>query len=113
MLRLDLRRLILLLAMGTALLTLGFALYGNHQAKRELLLRQTLESNRAYAQKLAQSITHYLQSLQRQVAYSAAIIQKNLENENLLHLEVERLKEQNQSFNSVLVVDQNAHALAN
>lgn len=95
------------------MLTLSYTLYGGYQAERELLIRQTLESNRAYAQKLAQSTNHFLQSLQRQVAFSSAIIQDNLDDLNLLNAEVERLKEQSQSFNSVLVVDHNARALAN
>ena len=55
MLKIDLRRLILLLTVATALLMLANTFYAGYQVQRDLLMQQTLESNRSYALKLARS----------------------------------------------------------
>src|SRR5690606_27474125 len=109
---LDLRSLILVLALGTSLLTLSHTMHGSYQAERDLLLQQNLDSNQIYAQKLAQSTSHFLDNLQHQVAYSASMIQENLSNPLVLQTETQRLREQNLSFNSVVLTNHNALALA-
>ena len=110
----DLRRLILLLATASSLLTMGYTLYGAYSAERTLLIEQSLEKNRAYAQKLASSTDAFIANLQQQLRYSADILAGALPDAaQTLNDEVRRLKEQNNSFNSVLILDDKGRVLAN
>ena len=52
LLRFDLHRLILALAVLGVLATFGNSFYAIHQAQRQLLIDSTLEANRVYAAKL-------------------------------------------------------------
>src|SRR5690606_41098851 len=98
----DLRRLILLLATASSLLTMGYTLYGAYSAERSLLIEQALEKNRAYALKLASSTDAFIANLLQQLSYSAGVLERSRYiDEQLLIDEVQRLKEQNNSFNSV------------
>ena len=58
--KLNLRQLILLLTVSTAMLVLANTFYTSHQTQRELLIAQTLEANQAYAAKMASSIEDFL-----------------------------------------------------
>jgi len=53
--RLDLRRLILILAVTSAFVTLANSFYASYSVQRQLLIDNTLEANRGYATKLASS----------------------------------------------------------
>ena len=57
--RIDLRRLILLLATFSALVTLANGFYASYQVQRQQLMDSALESNRAYARKLAESVEDF------------------------------------------------------
>ncbi len=57
--KLNLRQLILLLTVSTAMLVLANTFYTSHQTQRELLIAQTLETNQAYAAKMASSIEDF------------------------------------------------------
>lgn len=109
----DLRRLILLLATSSSLLTLGYTLYGAYSAERSILLEQSLENNRAYALKLASSTDQFVDTLQQQLAYSARVLSLNMHQSWQLGAEAHRLKEQNNSFNSVLILNEEGKVLAN
>lgn len=109
----DLRRLILLLATSSSLLTLGYTLYGAYAAERSILIEQSLENNRAYALKLASSTDEFIDTLQQQLAYSARVLSLNMHQSWQLKAEAHRLKEQNNSFNSVLILDEEGTVLAN
>lgn len=103
--KLNLRQLILLLTVSTAMLVLGNTFYTSHQTQRELLIAQTLEANQAYASKMASSVEEFLSSAQQQLAFAAKDVLLADRNAKQLEHIVERLKEQTNSFNSVLVVD--------
>ena len=109
----DLRRLILLLATSSSLLTLGYTLYGAYAAERSILIEQSLENNRAYALKLASSTDEFIDTLQQQLAYSARVLSLSMHQPWQLKAESHRLKEQNNSFNSVLILDEEGRVLAN
>ncbi|WP_321268523.1 diguanylate cyclase [Alcaligenes faecalis] len=110
----DLRRLILLLATASSLLTMGYTLYGAYWAERTLLMDQALEKNRAYALKLASSTDAFIANLQQQLRYSANLLSGPApKTEQQLNAEVNRLHEQNNSFNSVLILDAKGQVLAN
>lgn len=110
---LDLRRLILLLAACSSLLTLAYTVYGAYAAQRTVLIEQTLESNRAYALKLASSTGEFIKSLQQQLSYSARVLALNMHAPWQLAAEAARLKEQDNSFNSVVILDSAGTVLAN
>lgn len=110
--RLDLRRLILLLTITTALLTLANTFYASYRVQQDLLIRETLESNRVYALKLAESTEHILAASRQQLAYSASQLGRRMDDSAALAHEVERLRLQTANFNSVLVVDASGTVLA-
>ena len=110
--RIDLRRLILLLAVTTALLTLANTFYASYQAQRVLLIRQTLEANRVYASKLAESTESLLAAARQQLAYSATHLAPQLDQPQQLAMEAERLRLQTDSFNSTFIARDDRTLLA-
>lgn len=62
MLRFDLRRLILLLAMSAVLLAVCNGFYSGYQVQREILIRNTLEAHRVYAAKVAYNAETFLRA---------------------------------------------------
>ncbi len=103
--RLDLGRLILILAVMSAFVTLANSFYASYRVQRQLLIDNTLEANRVYATKLASSTEIFLRSAQRQLHYSSMIAAKHFDDQALLQAETARLKYQTDSFNSVVVTD--------
>ncbi|CDG83566.1 diguanylate cyclase domain protein [Janthinobacterium agaricidamnosum NBRC 102515 = DSM 9628] len=103
--RMNLRRLILLVAFVSAFLSLANSFYASYRVQRQLLINSTLEANHAYAEKLANSTEDFLQAALQQLAYSAEILGGKFGDQQLLQSEVSRLRLQTHSFNSVLVVD--------
>ena len=99
--RLDLRRLILLLAFASAAVTLVNGLHASYQVQRQLLIDQTLESNHVYATKLARSTENFLRSAQQQFAFSADELAANLDEPLILQQAIDRLRNQTDSFNSI------------
>lgn len=103
--KLNLRQLILLLTVSTAVLILANTFYTSHQTQRALLIGQTLETNQAYASKLASNIEGFLVETQQQLAFASHdILLSDYSAPALAHI-VERLIKQTNSFNSVLIVD--------
>ena len=110
--KLNLRQLILLLSVSTAVLILANTFYTSHKTQRDLLIAQTLEANQAYASKMANSIEDFLSAAQQQLAFAAQdvlLAGNNLE--KLGHI-ANRLNEQTDSFNSVFIVDTSGVVIA-
>ena len=107
LLRFDLHRLILALAVLGVLATFGNSFYAIHQAQRQLLIDSTLEANRVYATKLAASAEAMLNAAQGQLAYSATQLAPLLQANDVkgLEQEVAQLRERTNTFNSVAVVN--------
>ncbi len=107
LLRFDLHRLILALAVLGVLATFGNSFYAIHQAQRQLLIDSTLEANRVYAAKLAASAAAMLSETQGQLAYSATQLAPLLQANDVkgLEQEVAQLRERTNTFNSVVVVN--------
>ncbi|MFG1174368.1 sensor domain-containing diguanylate cyclase [Erwiniaceae bacterium CAU 1747] len=101
----DLRTLITLLAVASIVITLANSLYASWRVQRDVLIQNTLESNRVYATKLAATSELFFQLAQSQLSYSATLLEGGLDNETLLQKEVDRLRQQTSSFNSVVIVD--------
>lgn len=109
---LTLRQLILLLTVSTALLILGNTFYTSYKTQRALLIEQTLESNHAYAAKMAASVDSFLVSAQQQLAFAAGdVLLANGDTGQLQHI-AERLKQQTDSFSSTVITDPHGTALA-
>ncbi|ERK13752.1 GGDEF family protein [Pantoea sp. AS-PWVM4] len=101
----DLRTLIMLLAITSIVITLANALYATWRVQRMVLIESTLEANRAYATKLASTTEVFFQLAESQLHYSATKLGNDFDNSELAQEEVNRLREQTNSFNSVAIVD--------
>ncbi|YCH29594.1 sensor domain-containing diguanylate cyclase [Erwinia sp. D4-22] len=101
----DLRTLITLLAVASIVITLANSLYAAWRVQREILISNTLEANRVYAAKLAATTGQFFQQAQSQLAWTAGAIGARFDDDALLQTEVERLRQQTNSFNSVVIVD--------
>lgn len=108
----DLRRLILLLTIAATLLSFANSFHASYQTLHRQLIAQALETNRAYAAKLAHSADNFLKAAQQQLAYSATLLPKLLNQAEQLDAEVRRLKEQTSTFNRVFVVRNDGTVLA-
>ncbi|CNJ44239.1 cell signaling regulator [Yersinia enterocolitica] len=107
--RLDLGRLILILAVMSAFVTLANSFFASYRVQRQLLIDNTLEANRVYATKLASSAEIFVRSAQKQLHYSSMIAAKHFDDQAVLQAETARLKYQTDSFNSVVITD--AHGI--
>lgn len=101
----DLRTLITLLAVASIVIALANSLYAAWRVQREILISNTLEANRVYAAKLAATTGQFFQQAQSQLAWTAGAIGARFDDDALLQTEVERLRQQTNSFNSVVIVD--------
>lgn len=105
--RVDLRRLILLLAVFSALVMLANAFYAAHRVQRDLLIQETLDANEAYAAKVAATTDHYLRLAQRQLSFGAAALAAAMREGEPARMaaEIDRLHHQGDFFNTVSFVD--------
>ncbi|MFS2126489.1 diguanylate cyclase [Pseudomonas sp. Pseusp97] len=108
---LTLRVLILVFVLLAALATLGNSLVVAYNVQRSALIHSTLEANRAYAAKVASSISEFLGSARRNLAYSSGILANHFNEAPVLHAEAMRLKAQDNYFNSIIIVDANGKVL--
>ncbi|MCU1732744.1 MULTISPECIES: sensor domain-containing diguanylate cyclase [unclassified Pseudomonas] len=103
--RWDLRSLILLLTLITALVTLLNSFYASYRVQYQLLIDNALEANHAYASKLASSTETYLQASQQQLAYAADLLGEHFDDLAQLNREAVRLRLQTNTFNSIVITD--------
>lgn len=105
LIRVDLQRMIVALAVASAAVVLVNGFYSSYLVQRQVLIDATLEANRAYAAKLADTTQNFIEEAQEQLAYAAGIIARHADDEARLLQEAERLRLQSHSFNSVAIVD--------
>ncbi|MDN6860710.1 sensor domain-containing diguanylate cyclase [Pseudomonas sp. CAN2814] len=108
---LTLRVLILAFVLLAALATLGNSLVVAYNVQRSALIHTTLEANRAYAAKVASSISEFLGSARRNLAYSSGILANHFHEAPVLHAEAMRLQAQDTVFNSIIIVDASGKVL--
>ena len=108
----DLRKLILLLSIVSGLTIVVSAFYAAHTVQRQQLIKASLANNYIYADKLAKTTDDFLNSAQQQLMFSASVLSENLHNKKILEAEVDRVRLQTDSFNSVLIVDVSTEVLA-
>lgn len=108
----NLRGLILCIVLASVLATLCNSLVVAYRVQRDALIHSTLESNAAYAAKVASSIGEFLRAAHNNLNYSAKILGKHWDDPQVLHEEALRLEAQDQYFNSVEILDANGKVLA-
>lgn len=109
--RINLRQLILLMAISSVIVVLVNSLFVSYRVQRELLVATVTEANRAYVAKLATSIDEFIETAQKQLAFSATVIGQNWNNAEVVTTEGGRLQRQTDSFNSVVVIDNQGKVL--
>ena len=110
--RLDLRRLILVLTICSALIPFANTFYAGYLVQRQQLIDTTLDGHYAYATKLARSTDDFLQSALQQLDYSAKLMAGHMKDNVFLGEEATRLRLQTKSFNSVTIIDNTGYVLA-
>ena len=108
---LDLKKLILFLAISVTIITFLNGFYSSYQVQKQQLQQQTLKNHSAYAAKLVSATDRFLLAAQQQLAYSAKILASQFDNEDILMQEAQRLRLQTDSFNSTVIVDKNGAVL--
>jgi diguanylate cyclase (GGDEF)-like protein len=103
----HLRTLMLALSVGGILLTSMLLLGALTLFQKGNIEDSLLQSNLAYARKLADTTDRYLMTAQRELAWSASTIE-NLNDVNQLKQEANRLRLQSGFFNSVVIVSASA-----
>ncbi|VVO57482.1 sensor domain-containing diguanylate cyclase [Pseudomonas fluorescens] len=108
---LDLRWLILTLVVLSVLATLGNSLITAYRVQRDALVEHALQSNSAYAAKVASSLSEFIRSAQSHLHYGAVELGKEWGNAKELRAEAMRLQKQDADFNSIAIVDVDARVL--
>ncbi|MCO4321378.1 sensor domain-containing diguanylate cyclase [Aliidiomarina quisquiliarum] len=108
----NLKTLIVLLAFFVAFITLINGFYATYEVQKQQLIKQTLDTNHAYAQKLAAATDNFIIAAHQQLAYSASVIAADIDNHSLLMTEAERLRTQTNSFNSIMITSKDSIVLA-
>ncbi|MGE7988469.1 diguanylate cyclase domain-containing protein [Lysinibacillus fusiformis] len=103
--QLKLKHLIMGVAMAAFFLTSIGSVWGGYRMNVDSIKENTLETNRVYAQKLASTADAYLHEAFQILSYSADQVNTNMDDEHALNLETERLRLQNQMFNSVVITN--------
>ena len=102
---LKLNRLILFLAITASVLTFANSFYSSYEVQKEQLILQTLDVNRAYASKLSNTTEVFLTASQQQLSYASGLLSEKMGDSDFLKEEVDRLRHQTNSFNSVVISD--------
>ena len=89
------------------ILTMSSNLWSAYRMTTQSLTENTLETNRVYAQKLATTANRYIEETITTLAFSANYVKDYMDDEKVLAVESERLRTQNNMFNSVVVADEN------
>lgn len=103
--QLRLKHLIMGLAMAAFFLTSIGSIWSGYRMNVDSIKENSLETNRVYAQKLATTASAYLEEAFQILGYSAGHVESILDDEAALDLETDRLKMQNNMFNSVIVTN--------
>lgn len=111
--KMDLGRLILALTIAGVFVSLANTLHASYQVQRQQLIDAALETNHAYATKLAASTDDFFASMMQQLAYAAQVVGRDFDNPAFLGAETERLFLQTDSFNSIAIIDIRAEVVAN
>ncbi|WP_248797350.1 sensor domain-containing diguanylate cyclase [Pseudomonas sp. MWU13-2105] len=102
---LNLRTLILLIALLSAVTTLANSFWVIYKVQKQELISNALDNNKDYASRIAAGIEQVLSSDIEKLKYSAGVIGRDFDNQGRLDDEALRLLKQDSSFNSILVAN--------
>ncbi|PCD82988.1 hypothetical protein CNQ87_00880 [Lysinibacillus fusiformis] len=103
--QLKLKHLIMGVAMAAFFFTSIGSVWGGYRMNVDSIKENTLETNRVYAQKLSSTADAYLHEAFQILSYSANQVSGNLDDEQILNRETDRLRLQNEMFNSVVITN--------
>ncbi|MGE6517110.1 sensor domain-containing diguanylate cyclase [Lysinibacillus sphaericus] len=103
--QIKLKHLIMGVAMAAFFFTSIGSIWSGYRMNVDSIKENSLETNRVYAQKLATTASSYLEESFQILGYSAGTIESKMNDETALNEVTERLKLQNNMFNSVLVTN--------
>ena len=103
----NLQRLILLLALISTIITIASSIYTSYLARKHTIIESTLEYNRLYAAKLADTADMFMITSEKMIGYSAGVVGKSFPDDKVVVNEIMRLKLQADSFSSAMVIDRN------
>jgi len=101
----NLKRLILILALVSTLITLLSSYLAIFQVEKKLLIESSLRASQSFATRLSLTADLFFNAVQKQVAYSADLLGDEFTHIDALTEEADRLQVQSKRFSSVLVVD--------
>ncbi|MCI1696421.1 sensor domain-containing diguanylate cyclase [Aneurinibacillus aneurinilyticus] len=111
--KLSLRHLIIFVALLSVVLTLVGSLWSGYHTGKHTLITNALETNRVYAQKLAETTDLFLKSTLQTLQFSSTDIAPFMQkDEQKLLDEANRLKMQNNTFNSIIITNAQGEILA-
>jgi diguanylate cyclase (GGDEF)-like protein len=103
--RVDLRRLILWMCLFFVFLALGNSLHAAYQVQRGLLLQHNLETNRIYAEKLADVTNSFFKSSAQALEAAALDVTDSQLDPVAAQKELDQLASVTDTFNAVIAVD--------
>lgn len=110
--RVDLRRLILWMCLFFVFLALGNSLHAAYQVQHGLLLQHSLDTNRAYAEKLAHVTDSFLESSAQALEAAALDITESRLDPIATQNELEQVARITDSFNTIIAVDSSGKIFA-
>lgn len=102
-------------ALLSIFLTMTNSIASGYKVSKETLISSTLETNEAYAQKLSNSTEIYLQTTLQSLEVSAKHLSEHMTKKDahiFLNTEADRLMEQANTFNSVVIANADGEILA-
>lgn len=108
-LQLNLRKLILLLAIFSVISLFIISLLVSYYIQKNQLINNSLSVNMEYASKIAKGTNSHFKMMLKELDYSAKLLGQSFGNEQVMQAEVDRLKFQSDYFNSVIVSDRNGN----
>lgn len=110
--RINLRKLILTLMLFFVFLTFIIVQYANYHEQKKLLIENALESNRVYAEKLAEFTNKTIAFIQQKLAYKSQYISMHLDDKSMLNEYANDLLNASNGFNSVQIVNEDGIVIA-
>ncbi|WP_445116486.1 sensor domain-containing diguanylate cyclase [Acinetobacter sp. WZC-1] len=110
-LNLNLRKLILFLTVFSVFSLFIATLLVNYFIQKNQLIENSLSVNMEYAIKIANGTDSHLKAIMQELSYSAKQLETSFNDEHIRRSEVERLKGQSTSFNSVVIADYKGNVL--
>ncbi|OTG81074.1 sensor domain-containing diguanylate cyclase [Acinetobacter sp. ANC 4648] len=110
-LKLNLRKLILFLAIFCVIILFTASLFVNYYIQKKQLIDISLSVNKEYASKIAHNTNSQFQMILKELSYSANLLGDSFDKTQFVQSEVDRLKFQSNFFNSVIVSDKNGKIL--